>query len=287
MKFLYSFMFALVFSIGSKAEVFETKSTDNVEKGMSKNLTTENQGNITTLWLENGDRHIYGELFKPQGEIKGTAIVSHGFNGSYQYGRNYFDVMNDLGYQCYIFDFPCGSLGSRSDSNTLNMSILDEKSDVIAIVNYFKGQDPEGEIVLVGESQGGLVSALAAEELGDNVNDLILVFPALCIPDNWRERYPTVNDIPEVTELWGVKMGKRFFEEIHEMKPLEIIGEYPNPVLIIQGDKDNIVLMSDSEKASKLYKDARLYVIPGAGHGFKPEEIKQQNEQIRNFLTEK
>lgn len=243
--------------------------------------------NITPLWLMNGDRQIYGELFKPQGEIKGTAIVCHGFNGNYRYGRNYFDVIGDLGYQCYVFDFPCGAVGSRSDSNTMNMSILDEQSDVRSIINYFKQKDPDGKIVLIGESQGGLVSALVAAQLGDVVDNLILVYPALCIPDNWRERYPNVEDIPQVTELWGVKMGKRFFEEIHDMKPMEFIGKYTNPVLIVQGDKDSVVLMSDSEKASQLYKDARLHVISGASHGFTPKEIKEQNEQIRDFLTEK
>lgn len=219
----------------------------------------------------NGDRQIYGELFKPQGEIKGTAVVCHGFNGNYRYSRNYFDMIGDLGYQCYVFDFPCGAVGSRSDSNTMNMSILDEQSDVRSIINYFKQKDLDGKIVLIGESQGGLVSALVAAQLGDVVDNLILVYPALCIPDNWRERYPNVEDIPDITKLWGVKMGKRLFEKIHDMKPLEIIGKYTNPVLIVQGDKDSVVLISDSDKASQLYKDARMHVIPGASHGFNPK----------------
>lgn len=236
------------------------------------------------LWIMNGDRQIYGELFTPQGESNGVAIVSHGFNATHHSGRDYFDLMQKLGYKCYVFDFPCGSVNSRSDNNTLNMSIFDEQSDLRAIVNYFKQQDPSQEVVLIGESQGGLISALTAAQMKKDIGKLILVFPALCIPDNWRARYPNLSDIPEVTDLWGVKLGKHFFEEIHDMKPLDIIGKYRGPVLIVQGDNDKIVSMPDSEKAQKLYKDARLHVIPGAGHGFNPKEMKELKEQIAVFF---
>lgn len=241
--------------------------------------------NIKPLWIMNGDRQIYGELYTPStvNAQKPIAIIAHGFNGTYHSGRNYFDVMGRLGYQCYAFDFPCGSIFSRSDSNTLNMSILDEQSDLRAIVNYFRSLGHK-QIVLIGESQGGLVSALTAAQMKDDVSQLVLVFPALCIPQNWLARYPNLTDIPEVTELWGVRMGRRFFEEIHDMKPFSLIGKYRGPVLIVQGDQDNIVSMEDSKHAQQLYKDARLHVIPGAGHGFKPSEFQEEVEQLEKFL---
>ena len=43
-------------------------------------------------------------------------------------------------------------------------------------------------IVLIGESQGGLVSALAAAERKRQISSLILIYPALCIPDNINDR---------------------------------------------------------------------------------------------------
>lgn len=239
--------------------------------------------NVKPLWIMNGDRQIYGELFTPAGQAKGIAIIAHGFNGTYHYGRNYFDVMAKLGYQCYAFDFPCGSVNSRADNNTLNMSIFDEQSDLRAIVNYFRSQGQQ-HIVLIGESQGGLVSALTAAQMKDKVSQLVLVFPALCIPQNWRDRYPKLSDIPEVTQLWGVKMGRRFFEEIHDMNTFDIIGKYRGPVLIVQGDKDQVVLIDDSKRAQKLYKDARLHIIKGAGHGFKPKEFQEEATQLESFL---
>ena len=242
--------------------------------------------NVKELWIENGVRRIYGELFTPDQAKPGNpiAIIAHGFNGSADYGRNYFGTMNRMGYACYTFDFPCGSVRSRSDNNTMNMSILDEVSDVKAIVSYFRSKGHR-HIVLIGESQGGLVSALTAAALKDQVSQLVLVYPALCIPDNWRQRYPKLSDIQEVTELWNVKMGRRFFEEIHDMRPLEVIGQYRGPVLIVQGDADRVVSMDDSRRAQQLYRPGtRLHVIPGAGHGFKPQEFQEEMQQLEQFL---
>ena len=118
-------------------------------------------GCVKSLWIENGNRRIYGELFTPQNAKKKCpiAIIAHGFNGTHHFAQDYFGPLAGQGWMTYAFDFPCGSVNSRSDSNTMNMSILDEQSDLRAIVNYFRRQpyvDPD-RIMLIGESQGGLV----------------------------------------------------------------------------------------------------------------------------------
>ena len=213
-------------------------------------------------------------------------IVSHGFNGTHHFAQDYFGPLAELGYMTYAFDFPCGSVYSRSDSNTMNMSILDEQSDLRAIINYFRNQDyvDPDHIVLIGESQGGLVSALTASQKHDEVSRLVLIYPALCIPDNWNERYPKMEDIPDTTRLWNVPLGRRFFEEVKPMKVFERIDSFQGPVLIIQGDADNVVSMDDSRRAAQTYKNAKLHVIPGAGHGFRPRERAEAIEQIKAFL---
>ncbi|MBO5185762.1 MAG: alpha/beta fold hydrolase [Prevotella sp.] len=244
--------------------------------------------NFETLWIKNGSRHIYGIISKPQytGRKQPVAIIAHGFNGTHAYGRTYFKTLNDLGYQCYAFDFPCGSVKSRSDSNTMNMSVLDEQSDMEAIVRHFR-QQPDvdaGKIVLIGESQGGFVSAMTAAHIPQDIDKLVLVFPALCIPENWNTRYPEVTDIPDTTRLWKVPLGRRFFMELRDIDVFKTIRKFRKPVLIVQGDADTVVSMEDSRRAAKLYNNARLYVIPAAGHGFKPKEQQLSLEQIRTFL---
>ena len=166
------------------------------------------------------------------------------------------------------------------------MSVKGEVSDVQAIIDYFKSQ-PDVDatrIVLVGESQGGLVSALTAASRPKDVSQLVLIYPALCIPDNWNERYPKVEEIPDTTRLWNVPLGRPFFLEIRDLDVYKEIKRYKGQVLIIHGDKDQVAPLSYSERAVKTYKKAKLEVIPNARHGFNPTERALAIGWIKNFI---
>ena len=240
------------------------------------------------FWIKCGERKIYGILSTPNDGKKKhpLVIVAHGFNGTYHHGRNYFKTLADLGYQCYTFDFPCGSLHSRSDNNTMEMSVLDEQRDLESIVRYFMGQADvdRKNIVLLGGSQGGLVAALTAANMSKNVCKLMLEFPAFCIPDNWNDRYAHKEDIPDTTRVWNVPIGRRFFEELRDLNVYSIIGDYRKPVLIVHGDSDPIVPIDYSRKAVHVYRGARLHEISGAGHGFKGKDIELYLSYLIDFL---
>ncbi|MBP5513679.1 MAG: alpha/beta fold hydrolase [Bacteroidaceae bacterium] len=238
------------------------------------------------LWIDNGSRHIFGILNKPaeKAQKHPLVIIVHGFNGTHDWGCNYFDMLASMGYACYTFDFPNGSVGSRSGNNTMEMSVLDEQRDLEAIVAYFR-RHPDidaNRIVLVGESQGGLVAALAAANKPDDIYRLILVFPAIGLGDS-RDTRPA-ESMPDTTRVWGVPLGKRFYLELRDVHAFDRIGRYDKPVLILQGDADRVVPLASSERAAKIYTNARLHVIRGAGHGFKPEEFQESLEQIKAFL---
>lgn len=243
------------------------------------------------LWIETTHgRKVFGILNRPKtdGRQK-VAVVSHGFNGTHHFARDYFETLAQLGYMTYTFDFPCGSLYSQSDNNTMGMSLLDEKEDLKSIVEYFYNRSDVDTVglVLIGESQGGLVSALAAAELQDRVSRLVLVYPALCIPDNWNSRYATPAEIPDTTRLWNVPIGRRFFEELRGMEVYKEIVRYRGPVQIIHGSHDRVVPLQYSERAGKCYREAHLDVISGAGHGFNLEERKLSNALMEDFLSGK
>lgn len=249
---------------------------------------SSDERSIKEIWIENNNHNIYGVLSRPKdGNGKQpVVIIAHGFNGTHEFGKNYFEMLNSIGYQCYTFDFPCGSVYSRSNDNTMQMSVLDQQSDFEAVIRYFKLQpDVDADnIVLIGESQGGLVAALTAAHVAKDIRRLILVYPALCIPAQWNKRYSQLSDIPDTTRIWNVPLGRRFFTELRDMDVFNIIGKFKKPVLIIQGDADSIVSLEDSRRALKIYKDARLHIISGAGHGFNANELKQSLLQIKKFL---
>lgn len=244
-----------------------------------------------TLVIHNGDRQLFGILSRPagsEGKRLPVAVIAHGFNGDHKYGMNYFGPLAEAGYMCYTFDFPCGGVNSTVDNNTVNMSVRDEVSDLTAAVNHFAASDftDRERIVLIGESQGGLVASLTASAIPDRIHKLILCFPALGIPDNYNSRFDPPKEIPDTTYIWKVPIGKRFFTELRGMRPYEEMRNYHRPVLLLHGDKDPVVPLSGSERAVRTYSDACLKVIKGAGHGFGPEDFRLSTGYIRDFLRE-
>ena len=142
----------------------------------------------------------------------------------------------------------------------------------------------ENKVLLAGCSQGGLVSALVASEETD-VRGLILLYPALSIPDDARKgkmMFTTFDPsaIPEKMNIGPMRIGRRYVTDVLNMKPYERIGSYRGKVLIIHGDKDRIVDISYSEKAFETYKEAgadvELRIIHGAGHIFIRRKYKNE-----------
>lgn len=290
---LTTFLLSLLFSVSMYGQENNVASQNN-EQSTSLQGVAQNDAKELIIKQKNG-KSIYGVISYPTASTQGTkakhgvAIISHGFNGTHQFGKDYFKTLNDLGYAVYTFDFPCGSIHSRSDNNTMEMSVTDEKNALKEIVAYFQKQKDidKNNIVLIGESQGGLVSALAASELKKQVSNLVLIYPALCIPDNWNARYPRVEDIPEVSEIWNVKLGKKFMMDIRPMKPFETIGNYKGRVLIVHGTDDQVVPLDYSKRAQQTYSNATLKIINKARHGFNPAERILSNQYVKEFLEKK
>ncbi|MDE7045653.1 MAG: S9 family peptidase, partial [Acetatifactor sp.] len=105
-------------------------------------------------------------------------------------------------------------------------------------------------------------------EHAHEIKGMILLFPALCVADNWNERFPSVDAIPQQYDVWGVPLGKSFFETLHGFDIFENIGKYSGNVLIMHGDKDDIVPVEYSERAREIYQNSRLEIFHGEGHGF-------------------
>ena len=193
-------------------------------------------------------------------------------------------LLSKNGYLVYLYDFCGGSVGSKSRGlATTEMTLFSEKEDLIAVVGAIGSLEAAAgkKIYLHGGSQGGCVTALAAAELKDKIAAVALYYPALMIPDDWRDNYKTVEEIPEETDRGGMKLGRIFFMTIREFSTYDHIGGYKGPVLIIHGDRDVIV-----EKAVKIYDDAKVVVLPGEGHGFTPEGTRKAAELILRFIEE-
>lgn len=226
------------------------------------------------------DKNIYGIACVPveaDGEIP-TVIFSHGFRGNVKNTEDYAQSLAGMGIASYRFEFYGGSTESKSGGDMTEMSIFTEKSDLEAVIDMVKNLDfvDKDNIYLFGESQGGVVSAIVANDYEDEINGLILLYPAFVIPDDAREMFESVEDIPETINFMGVDLGKIYYEDLLDYDVYENIDKYKNDVLIFHGDMDAIVDISYAEKAVETYDSAELVVIEGAGHGNFTSEMKQK-----------
>lgn len=250
--------------------------------GAGKGTFTEEE-----LLLRSGDKQVYGMLYRPDGVKKAPlAIFSHGFNGTHQFGEPYAKALAAKGYAVYCYDFCGGSVASRSEGKTTEMSIFTEAEDLKAVMDALKAQtfiDPN-RIILIGESQGGMVSALVAAERRSEIERLILIYPAFCIKDDWVKMFPKLDDMPEVMDFWGVNLGHAYLEGLYDLDVFGTVSKFEGPVEIFHGDADMVVNVSYSEQAEKAYKDARLTIFPGEGHGFSAPTQEKVVEAICELL---
>lgn len=237
--------------------------------------------------VSNGAKNIYGILFEPSETGRHPAVImSHGYNGSHADWTNEGKYYSEHGYVVYAYDFCGGSVSSRSSGKSTDMSVSSEKEDLHAVFDCIRkldNVDPE-RIVLFGGSQGGLVSSLAAAQLGSRVRALAMYFPALCVPDDWKKRYPDPALAPETFDFWGLELGRGYVEDAHRHDVFGSIGAYEGDVLILHGDQDEVVPYSYSEKAVEVYEHAELVRMEGEGHGFTPDGSRKAMEMVLRFL---
>ena len=244
---------------------------------------------------------IRGKEFLPEKHFSHkfpVMIFCHGFYGNYLSTQTEGRHFAKLGYASYVFDFNGGGPASKSEGHTEDMSVLTEVEDLKAVISYVKNLSytDDRAITLVGQSQGGMVSALTAAELKNQVAGLILQCPAFCIPDDLRRGKASAavfdpEHIPKTLECRKMILGKRYITDLIDMDPFSVIGDYPGSVMILHGTDDPVVPIDYSKRAQDIYNRkgirCQLVVIPGAGHGFWPKYEPVVLHAMENFMQKR
>ena len=251
---------------------------------------------------------IRGREYRPAGEKLPAVIISHGFMGTGSDIAGYAQQLAQWGSAAYVYDFCGGSTRSTSDGRFQDMTVLTELRDLEAVVEHVSGLPYiDGErLILMGCSQGGFVSALYAAAHPEQVERLVLFYPALCIPEDARrgnmlmysfdpENVPELihpeipADLPpEIAGSMG-PIGREYVTSMQRVDAFSSIAAYPGPVLIVHCDSDSAVNVVNSRRAQAAYHSVRplrcqLAEITGANHGFRGTEDVHAMELVREFI---
>lgn len=233
---------------------------------------------------------LRGFLLRPQAAGRLPAvIVSHGFASCTRDTKKYAIVFAEEGYAAVCFDF-CMSGSGKSTGSSLGMSVLTEKADLLNVLDYIKTLDfiDPGRVTLAGCSQGGFVSALAAAECEQEIEQLIMYYPALCIPDDAR-RGQMINakfdpaHVPKQFWVGPVRLGATYALDAQGLDPYREICGFSKPVLIVHGTEDKLVDISYSRRAAQGYPNCRLVEVKG-DHGFILSGFAESKRATLEFL---
>lgn len=237
----------------------------------------------------NAGQRIYGIAYIPDTGAQRVPLVlcSHGLGGSYHSNLSYAEQLASHGIAAYCFDFRGGG-GSRSDGSTTEMSVMTEVSDLEAILNAaleWEFVDTD-RIVLLGSSQGGIVSAITAARHTDKIAGAVLLYPAFLVSDAVHEQFDSLDEVPNSFRFNWITAGRPYVEDMWDYDVYEEIGNYKDKILLIHGNADGIVPISYSERAAEVYEDVEYYVIDGAGHGFNGSAFEESIRYIFEYLQE-
>ncbi len=175
--------------------------------------------------------------------------------------------------------------------------------DANQVVNYFKKDKRFSEIIIIGHSQGSLVGMIAAQEknvskfisiagAGQEIDDVVidqLEKQAPALTENARQSFDDLR-VNGVAQNFSPALASIFRPSIQpfmyswmKYNPQTEIVKLTIPVLIINGDNDFQVQVSEAEKLKEAKPNAELIIIPHMNHILK--EIKGdllENQQSYN-----
>lgn len=242
-------------------------------------------------------------------------IMSHGYLSNLHNFEYFATQFAMIGYNVFTFNFCCGSDETdpelMSDGTTTNLCIEGEISDLITVYNYVSTRDyvKSDEIILWGESQGAFVSGLTAARLQEKISKLVMIFPAVCIPDHARRgtlagaSYDPKNP-PELICTERAMLSKVFVDDVKDMDAYSELAKYKGETLLIQGTCDSIVvpeyqyivkkefdLTDNKENENAQITNAnhrlKLQMVRGMDHYTGGEHKEALKDSIRYFIEGK
>ncbi|WP_405563840.1 alpha/beta hydrolase family protein [Polaribacter sp. Asnod6-C07] len=240
-------------------------------------------------------------FYKPTNQPKKVVIFCHGYKGFKDWGpwnlvaedfakADFFFIKFNFSHNGGTIEQPIDFPDLEAFGNNNYTKELDDLKSIIDWIsndNTFKNEANIDDISLIGHSRGGGIVLLKANE--DNRVKKVITLAAVC---DFGKRSSTIGDL----ENWkknGVKYvvnGRtnqqmpHFYQFYENYKLNEACLSIPNavknldiPQLIIHGNKDDAVFISEGENLKKWNPDAQFKVIENANHVFNVSHPWKQN----------
>lgn len=237
---------------------------------------------------------LQGVIHKPQlkqGERVPMVVLCHGFMGRKESDLliKIADQLQAAGIASIRFDF---NGHGESEGRFQDMTVLNEIVDAKKVVEYVSALPYVGSVAIAGHSQGGVVAAMTAGELGAaKIKSVVLLAPAAVLRDDairgntMGATYDPFNPGEYVELFRGLKLGAEYIRTAFSMPIYETSAKYNGPALIIHGTGDRVVPYTYGERFHEIWPKSKLEILDRADHGFS-KEIDKVASSSSKFLIE-
>ncbi|MFC2143340.1 alpha/beta hydrolase [Candidatus Aenigmatarchaeota archaeon] len=244
------------------------------------------------VFFKNGRRRLAGIIHTPDNILENEKIpciiVSHGLTSNKENKEEWANRFNLSGFAVLLFDF---SGHGESDGKFENMTIKHYESDLKAAIKYVRSLDyiDPDKIGLTGHSLGGSLSMIAASN-DKKIKSVAAVSPTT----DWKGVFEIYDKLGAVNiKEWkkkGYIMFKTkklrygFYKEAVKVKFDKIVKRIKCSALIIHGENDGVVPVSQSKNIIEMMNEPKkLIILKYVGHYFvNPKEL----DTLKNLTQE-
>ncbi len=208
-------------------------------------------------------------------------IMSHGMEGSKD-GKKWLELASSLyqtGFAYMRFNYRgCGTSTKISKKSFENTTLTSRIQDYRAAVSFVNGiAIDNNRLAVIGSSFGGTV-LIAARQKGIKAMVTIAAPCSFHIPSD--DAYLIFKGEKFFELPSGRRLKENFFSDINNYDICSAVEKIECPLLVIHGDKDNMVPQEDARSIyNKAKVPKRLEIIKGCNHGF--DEPKHLELMVR------
>lgn len=224
---------------------------------------------------------LVADLQMPEAMGKKCPVVMlcHGFTGNRNGGleQSIAGELEKQGIASIRFDF---NGHGESEGDFVRMTVPNEIEDARRVYEWLTSDGRFGKVGIVGHSQGGVVTAMLAGQLGKKAfkGGVVLLAPAGVLRDDairgnvpgQKEQTGDPLDPPEYVEVWGHHLGRDYITSAFWLPIYETASGYKGPACIIHGTADRTVPYTYGLRFHQMWKKSEWHLLDRYDHGFGP-----------------
>ena len=251
------------------------------------------QAQTQTVTIDGDHGKLHAVIHKPElkdGERCPMVLLCHGFMGNKEGAleKQIAALLQAQGIASIRFDF---NGHGQSEGRFQDMTVPNEIVDAKKVIEYVSNLPYVESVAITGHSQGGVVAAMTAGDLGaEKIKAVVLLAPAAVLRDDairgstMGATYDPFN-LGEYVELFrGLKLGAEYIRTAFSLPIYETAAKYQGPALIIHGTGDRVVPYTYGERFHQIWDGSELVIIDKADHGFS-QQIEQVAGKSAEFLS--